>query len=92
LATTDGINWNPDILIEGRPDDIHPIRLDSGWFANDGPMRDNSEGGWWMGAGDTWVSLDELGIEGPILTTGTEHTTFFLSESTMWILSLDPTG
>jgi len=97
LETTDGINWSPSRLVQERPDQIHPIRLDSGWFGNDGASGDNSEGDWWMGAGDAWVSLADLGIElrvnsWPIPFTGTQGTTFFFGESTMSILNLDPTG
>ena len=62
--TIDGIDWSP--APEGRPDGTYPVRLESGWFANDGGrFGDPDEGGdeLWMYVGDTWVSLAELGME-----------------------------
>ena len=95
---TDGITWSPDPRPEGRPDQSHPVRLESGWFANDGSKRDNSEGDWWMHVGDTWVSLAELGLdegrcEG-VFPTAVENTAFFFGRDCpdLWILSLNPSS
>jgi hypothetical protein len=89
--TNDGINWTP--LPEGLPEGTHPVRLESGWFANDGSIGGSSDGdAWWMHVGNTWVSLAELGMERPGPTVGGQsgcvvsviaagHTTFFQGTS-----------
>lgn len=101
-ATLDGINWIP--APAGRPDFTHPILLGSGWFTNDeskGGFFDGDE--WWMHIGDSWVSLDELGMQHDsqgcaVGATGTGNTTFFFrpnsclpgpSDGAMWILHVE---
>ncbi len=67
--STDGINWVP--MPPGRPEGTYPVRLGSGWFANDGSIGGNRDGdAWWIHVGDTWVSLEELGTETPGPTVG----------------------
>ena len=78
------------------------IRLESGWFANDGSKGGFFDGDvWWMHSGDVWVSPAELGIEGRcdlVGTTSVGNTTFFFGYNhvdepgcpDLWILSLDP--
>lgn len=67
--STDGVTWSP--RPDGLPADTYPIRLESGWFANDGSIGGRSDGdAWWVHVGGTWVSLAELGMETPGPTVG----------------------
>lgn len=99
--TTDGISWTP--LPDGLPTNTNPVRLASGWFANDGSMGGPEDGdAWWMHVGGEWVSLAELGMESAqsgcvVGTTAIESTTFFFGggcfppvSPDLWILSFDP--
>ncbi|MGI9624121.1 MAG: hypothetical protein ACR2PK_14900 [Acidimicrobiales bacterium] len=83
-----------------------PVRLASGWFANDGSQGGHVDGdGWWIYLGDQWFSLDEIGIEGDpdgggggVESTAVGHTTIFYANNhnvignarNMWILSTEP--
>jgi hypothetical protein len=93
--TTDGVSWSPGPSPEGLPDDMYLLRLESGWFANDGSIGGNSDGDvWWMRAGDAWISLAELGIEGRCdgaNITSADNTTFFFGRGCphLWILTQD---
>ena len=100
--TTDGIAWTP--VPEGRPPLTNPVRLESGWFANDGSRGGPDDGdAWWMHVDGEWVSLTELGMEhlesGCVVgTTAIETTTFFLggdcfptTDPDLWFLSLPDT-
>jgi hypothetical protein len=99
--TTDGVNWSSGPPPEGLPDDMYLLRLESGWFANDGSQGGTSDGDvWWMHAGDAWISLAELGIgrcDGANVTSA-DNTTFFFGHNSgrgcphLWILNLDPSN
>jgi hypothetical protein len=98
--TTDGVTWSSGPPVEGLPDDMYLVRLESGWFANDGSQGGPSDGDvWWMRAGDAWIPLDELGIDrcdGANITS-TDNTTFFFGRNQLsgggcphlWILNMD---
>jgi hypothetical protein len=102
--TTDGVNWSPGPPPEGLPDDMYLLRLESGWVANDGSRGGSSDGDvWWMHAEDAWISLAELGIDGPCdgaNITSADNTTFFFGHDHfsgggcphLWILSQDPSS
>lgn len=95
--TSDGITWTP--VPEGRPPLTNPVRLESGWFANDGSRGGPDDGdAWWMHVDGEWVSLTELGMEhfesGCVVgTTAIKATTFFLggdcfptTDPDLWVL------
>jgi len=100
--TIDGFNWTPQP--EGQPDQTYAVRLESGWFANNGSRGGPFDGDeWWMHVDDTWVSLAELGIEdgrcGGATPTALDNTTTFFfgggggeSCPDLWILSLEPSS
>jgi hypothetical protein len=76
--SNDGVNWTsaPD----GSPAGTDLIRLESGWLATDGDM-------WWMHLGDSWVSLQDLGMDRTrdgcqIVPRGAGQTTVFFSVGT----------
>jgi hypothetical protein len=106
-VTSDGIDWTPAPVPGGLLDGTYPVRLESGWFANDaGRHGDPTEQGdeLWMHVGDTWVSLAELGIERPregcsVAKEAVGNTTLFEGiggcrpkPTGLWILTLDPSG
>ncbi len=95
------------VVPPGRPDDTHPVRLESGWFATDGSIGGPSDGDvWWMHVDGTWISLVDLGMEHPepgciVSATAIETTTFFFGGDcfpwdsdarNVWILSLEPSA
>jgi hypothetical protein len=99
----DGITWEPEP--SGRPNDTNIVRLESGWFANDGSQGGPYDGNaWWSYIDGTWVSLADLGMEQTqrcVNATGVENTTFFSRGSCnyreegardLWILTLEPSG
>lgn len=92
--TTDGVNWTP--LPSGRPEDTHPLRVESGWFSTVGDQGGRYGGqAWWMNAGDTWVPLEDLSAnqfcDGSTITA-VDNTTFISGRgcaADLWILHLD---
>jgi hypothetical protein len=93
--TTDGMNWRT-VDLPPLPEGV-PVLLDSGWFANANQLGSFDDGDrWWLKAGDTWVTLTDLGIAGqrPVFATGIDTTTFFFRNSgrDLWVLRLDQSG
>jgi hypothetical protein len=107
--TSDGVTWKaaPGGLPDAPPPypGTNPLRLASGWFANDGSQGGLFDGdGWWMYLGDEWFSLSDLGIEaspgfggGGVGSTSIGATTIFytanrylLGDRHMWIMSNEP--
>jgi hypothetical protein len=112
--TTDGVTWvsAPGELPDapppgvGYPGGTTPIRLASGWFANDGSQGGPTDGdGWWMYVGGEWLSLEEIGVEGSpsvggggVRSTAIGEITIFYTSGqylfgrsrNVWILSNEP--
>ena len=95
--TTDGLTWDT-VEWPPPPEGTFLVPLESGWFANNGSLGGRFDGDrWWMLTGDTWVSLEELGMESGanINVTGISDTTFFFRADAdsgsreMWILRLN---
>ena len=112
--TTDGSIWTPapgelpdaPPPRPGWPAGTWPVRLASGWFANDGSMGGSTDGDdWWIYLGERWFSLEDVGISGHpqvsgggVRSTAVGNTTIFYNADrnlfgetrNMWILSNEP--
>jgi hypothetical protein len=92
--TTDGVNWTP--LPSGRPEDTHPVHVETGWFSTVGDQGGPLGGqAWWMNVGDTWVPLEDISAsrfcDGSAITA-VANTTFIFGRgcvADIWILHLD---